>query len=50
MLCKHLGTEELKNIKKWLDANKVAVGTDKSNFIIFHCPQKFWNENCYYQN
>ena len=30
---------ELKHVKKWLDANKLAVNVDKTNFIIFHSPQ-----------
>ena len=30
---------ELKHVKKWLDANKLALNVDKANFIIFHSPQ-----------
>ena len=30
--------KELKHVKKWLDANKLALNIDKTNFIIFHSP------------
>ena len=30
---------ELKHVKKWLDANKLALNVDKTNFIIFHSPK-----------
>ena len=36
--------KELKHIKKWLDANKLALNTDKTNFVIFHLPQKSLND------
>ena len=36
---------ELKHIKKWLDANKLALNVDKTNFVIFHSPQKPLYEN-----
>ena len=29
---------ELKHVKKWLDAKKLALNVDKTNFIIFHSP------------
>ena len=29
---------ELKHVKKWLDANKLALKVDKTNVIIFHSP------------
>ena len=31
---------ELKKVKKCLDANQLALNTDKTNFVIFHSPQK----------
>ena len=27
-------------IKKWLDANKLALNTDKTNYVIFHSPAR----------
>ena len=35
----------LKCIKKWLDANKLALNVEKTNFIIFHSPQTSLNEH-----
>ena len=31
---------ELKKVKKWLDVNQFALNIDKTNFVIFHSPQK----------
>ena len=31
---------ELRHVKKWLDANKLALNVDKTNFIIFHTHAK----------
>ena len=31
---------ELRKVKKWLDANKLSININKSNYIIFHSPQK----------
>ena len=31
---------ELRNVRKWLDANYLALNIDKTNFVIFHSPQK----------
>ena len=31
---------ELKKVKKWLDASQWALNIDKTNFVIFHSPQK----------
>ena len=31
---------ELKKVKKWLDANKLTLNIDNTNFVIFHSPQK----------
>ena len=36
---------ELKHIKKWLDAYKLALNVDKTNFVIFHSPQRPLYEN-----
>ena len=33
--------KELKHVKKWLDANKLALNIEKTNFIIFHSPQHY---------
>ena len=31
---------ELRKVRKWMDANHLAVNIDKTNFVIFHSPQK----------
>ena len=31
---------ELSHVKKWLDANKLALNVDKTNFVIFHSHAK----------
>ena len=36
--------KELKQVKKWLDANKLALNVDKTNFVIFHSPKKSLDE------
>ena len=36
--------KELSHIKKWLDANKLALNIDKTNFVIFHSPQNSLND------
>ena len=36
--------KELSRIKKWLDANKLALNIDKTNFVIFHSPQNSLND------
>ena len=33
-------SKELKKVKKWLDANQLALNIDKTNFVIFHSRQK----------
>ena len=30
---------ELKKVKKWLDANRLALNIDKTNFVVFHPPR-----------
>ena len=30
---------ELKKVKKWLDANRLSLNIDKTNFVIFHPPR-----------
>ena len=32
--------KEMKNLKTWLDANKLSLNIDKTNFIISKSPQK----------
>ena len=34
----------MKYVKKWLDANKLALNIDKTSFTIFHSPQKLLND------
>ena len=29
---------ELKKMKKWLDANRLSLNIDKTNFVAFHPP------------
>ena len=29
---------ELRKVRKWLEANRLALNIDKTNFIIFHSP------------
>ena len=36
--------KELQHVKKWLDANTLALNVDKINFAIFHSPQKSLND------
>ena len=31
--------KELRHVKRWLDANKLALNVDKTNVVIFHSPQ-----------
>ena len=31
---------ELRHVKKWLDANKLSVNIDKTNFAVFHSPAR----------
>ena len=33
--------KNLSMLKKWLDANKLALNIEKTNFIIFHSPQHY---------
>ena len=30
---------ELKKARRWLDANRLSLNTDKTNFVVFHSPQ-----------
>ena len=32
--------KHLKRVKKWIDANKLALNIDKTNFVLFHSNQK----------
>ena len=36
LLCSKLLTKELRSIKRWLDANKLSLNIDKTNYVIFH--------------
>ena len=29
---------ELRHVKKWLEANKLALNIEKTNFVVFHSP------------
>ena len=31
---------ELRHVKKWLEANKLALNIEKTNFVVFHSPGK----------
>ena len=31
---------ELRHVKKWLEANKLALNIEKTNFVVFHSPSK----------
>ena len=31
---------EFKKVEKWVDANQLALNIDKTNYVIFHSPQK----------
>ena len=31
---------ELRHVKKWLEANKLALNIEKKNFVVFHSPAK----------
>ena len=37
--------KELRPVKKWLDANKLALDVDKTNFVIFQSAQNYLNES-----
>ena len=36
--------KELRQVKKWLDSNKLALNVEKTNFVIFHSVQNTLNE------
>ena len=36
---------ELKKVKKWLDANQLALNIEKTNLVIFHSPQRKIDDN-----
>ena len=31
---------ELRHVKKWLEANKLALNIEKTNFVVFHSPAR----------
>ena len=35
--------KELQKVKKWLDANRLALNISKTNYVIFHSPTKAIN-------
>ena len=35
----------MKKVKKWLDANQLTLNIQKTNFVIFHSPQRKIEEN-----
>ena len=37
--------KKLRHVKKWLDANKLALNVDKTNFVIFHSPLNLLKES-----
>ena len=37
--------KELRNGKKWLNANKLALNIDKTNFVILHSAQNSLNDS-----
>ena len=37
--------KELRHVKKWLDANKLALNIDKTNCVIFHSAQNPINDS-----
>ena len=37
--------KELRHVKNWLDANKLALDIDKTNFVIFHSTQNSLNDS-----
>ena len=36
--------KELQKVKKWLDANRLALNITKTNYVIFHSPSKVINQ------
>ena len=37
--------QELHHVKKWLEANKLALNIEKTNFVVFHSPAKKLTES-----
>ena len=35
---------ELRHVKKWLEANKLGLNIQKTNFVVFHSPAKILTE------
>ena len=35
---------ELRKVKKWLEANRLALNVSKTNYVTFHSPSKEINE------
>ena len=36
--------KELRKVHKWLEADRLALNNDKTNFVIFHSPQNMPND------
>ena len=36
----HLANQNIKNVTDWFNCNKLSLNIDKTNFVIFHLPQK----------
>ena len=36
--------KELNKVRKWLEANRLALNIDKTNFVIFHSPKNLYND------
>ena len=36
--------KQLRKVRKWLEANRLALNIDKTNFVIFHSPQNISND------
>ena len=36
--------KELRKVRKWLEANRLALNIDETNFVIFHSPQNIPND------
>ena len=44
LISKKTANKELRKVRKWLEANRLALNIDKTNFVIFHSPQNVPND------
>ena len=44
LISKKTVNKELRKVRKWLEANRLALNIDKTNFVIFHSPQNIPND------